>query len=210
MKIRNYLAVMLISITGSSISAMIKDPSTLIEKKKVTAPVKDVAYHPVALKVGDKAPDFEGTNSEGEKIKLSDFKGKKVVIYFYPKTNTYGCNAQAFSFRDNAGAYKRNNIEVLGVSYDTPEFQNQFKIDNALPFTLVSDESKEISKKYATYQPNNDIVPARVTFLIDENGTIFAIMKENAKNPDDRIVVTTHAHDVLKRFGFKNEQLRPF
>lgn len=208
MKVRNYVIAVLICITSGSILVAISKEVLPASAKNVK--IQDGGYHPVALKVGDKAPDFEGINSEKEKIKLSDFKGKKVVVYFYPKTNTYGCNAQAFSFRDNAGAYKRNNIEVIGISYDTPDFQNQFKIDNALPFILLSDENKQISKKYATYQPNNDIVPARVTFLIDENGIIVAIMKENARKPEDRIIVTMHAQDVLKRFGFKGDQLRPF
>lgn len=205
MKLLSY--ILLLSIGACSMA--IAQEQTQKGTKMVT-PKKTETYHPVPLTVGEKAPDFQATDSDNKQVKLSDYAGKKVVLYFYPKSNTYGCNAQAFSFRDNAGAYKRNNIEVLGISYDTPEFQNEFKQMYALPFTLLSDQNKEIAKKYATYQVNNDYVPARVTFLIDENGIIFAIMKENAADPRDRIIVSTHAQDILKRWGFTGEQLRPY
>ncbi len=153
------------------------------------------------LKPQDTAPEFTLVDDKGKAHSLSDFKGKKVVVYFYPKANTHGCNAQAWDFRDMDNVYKRHNIVVLGISYDSPEELKKFRAIHNLPYILLSDKNKEVAKKYGAYQPDYPFVPKRITFLIDEHGTIFKIL--------DKINVARHAKDILDEWGFSLEQQAP-
>src|SRR3990167_7460164 len=102
----------------------------------------------ITLKEGDDAPDFELEDHEGKKARLSDFKGKKVVLYFYPKDDTPGCTKEACNFRDDLSNLKKANVEVLGVSNDDSESHKKFASKYELPFRLLADTSKDVSKAY--------------------------------------------------------------
>ena len=104
------------------------------------------------LKVGDKAPDFSLISDEGKNISLKDFKGKKVILYFYPKDDTSGCTKEACSFRDNINIINKKNAVVIGVSKDDTKSHQKFKKKYDLPFTLLSDENLEMLKKYDVWK----------------------------------------------------------
>lgn len=147
----------------------------------------------IPVKIGSQAPAFSLQDENGNWISLSDFKGKKVVLYFYPKDFTPGCTAEACSFRDAAKQYNERGIVVLGVSYDTPASHRKFKDKYQLPFQLLSDINKEVAKMYGAYQGLLKLlVPARKTFLIDENGIIIHIF--------DNVDVEEHASAIIKIF----------
>src|SRR5512147_4685 len=129
------------------------------------------------LKIGDKAPDFKLKSDAGETISLKDYKGKKVILYFYPKDMTSGCTAEACDFRDNIKKFEKKNTVVIGVSADDTASHVKFKDKYNLPFTLLSDESKKMIKDYGVWQEKSlygkkymGIV--RTTFVIDEKGKI--------------------------------------
>lgn len=150
------------------------------------------------LEAGDKAPDFSGKDQDGNEVKLSDFTGKKVVLYFYPKDDTPGCTKQACSLRDGFPNLTQNNIVVLGVSNDDEESHQKFIEKYDLPFTLIADTDKEIVNKYEVYGEKNMygnkfMGIKRTTFLIDEQGKIKKIFK--------RVKVDEHADEVLKAFN---------
>ena len=128
------------------------------------------------LKIGDKAPYFETLDQDGNKIKLSDFLGKKVVLYFYPKDNTPGCTKEACSFRDDISMIKSKGTVVLGVSIDGLESHKRFSDKYNLNFPLLVDNKKEICRKYGTLKFN--LISKRVTYIIDENGKIIHIFPE--------------------------------
>ncbi len=146
------------------------------------------------LKIGDKAPEFTLKDKGQNEINLSDFKGMKVVLYFYPKDNTPGCTRQACAF---AGAYSRfreKNIQVIGISKDSTESHRKFAQKYELPFILLSDPEREAIEKYGVWQEKKrcgkvSMGVVRTTFIIDENGFILKIM-ENVK-PD------TNAAEIL-------------
>ena len=98
------------------------------------------------MNVGDKAPDILGINEKGEEISLSNYRGKKVVLYFYPKDNTSGCTAQACSLRDNYTELRKAGYEVIGVSVDDEKSHQKFIQKNELPFTLIADTEKKLVK----------------------------------------------------------------
>ena len=150
------------------------------------------------LKIGNKAPAFTGKDQEGNNIALSDFAGKKVALYFYPKDDTPGCTKQACSLRDGFPLLKQNNIVVLGVSPDDEESHQKFIEKYDLPFTLVADADKKLVNLYGVYGERNMygnkfMGVKRTTFLIDENGEIVKIFK--------RVKVAEHADEVLKAFN---------
>ncbi|MDQ3632964.1 MAG: thioredoxin-dependent thiol peroxidase [Acidobacteriota bacterium] len=147
---------------------------------------------------GDKSPDFTGEDQNGKKVKLSDYKGKKVVLYFYPKDDTPGCTKQACSLRDGFAELKKNNIKVLGVSADDKESHQKFIKKYDLPFTLLADIDKTIINKYGVYGEKNMYGKKymgikRTTFLIDEDGIIKKIFK--------KVKTDEHADEVLKAFN---------
>lgn len=147
------------------------------------------------LKVGNKAPDFSVNDQQGNPVKLSDFKGKKVVLYFYPKDNTPGCTAESCNLRDNYQALQKAGYEVLGVSKDDEKSHQKFIDKFDLPFTLLADTEKEVHGKYGTWVEKSMygkkyMGTARVTFLIDEKGIIEEII-EKVKTKD-------HTAQILK------------
>jgi peroxiredoxin Q/BCP len=131
----------------------------------------------VRLKVGDTAPDFELASESGEKVKLSDFRGKRVVLFFYPKDNTSGCTTQACGFRDNYPVIEEKNAVVLGVSPDNEKSHRSFKTKYNLPFTLLVDADHAVADAYSVWGEKSmygkkymGII--RSHFLIDEEGRI--------------------------------------
>ncbi len=149
----------------------------------------------MSLKAGDKAPDFTVNNQNGEPVSLSDFKGKKVVMYFYPKDNTPGCTAESCNLRDNYQALQAAGYEVLGVSTDSEKSHQKFIEKQNLPFTLLADTEKQIHEKYGTWVEKSMygrkyMGTARNTFLIDENGIIEEVI-EKVKTKD-------HTAQILK------------
>ena len=135
------------------------------------------------LKIGDKAPDFEGKNQNNESVKLSSFIGKKVVLYFYPRDNTPGCTAQACNLKDNFNELSRKGYKIIGVSSDSIKSHKKFEEKYSLPFDLISDEDKAIHKSYGTWIEKSMygrkyMGTARWTFIIDENGIINNIIEK--------------------------------
>lgn len=131
----------------------------------------------IMLSEGQKAPDFELEDQEGRKVKLSGFKGKKVILYFYPKDDTSGCTIEACNFRDNLSKLKGRNTEVLGISNDDRFSHEKFSKKFNLPFALLCDTEKTVSKAYGVYEKKNFMGKeymgiTRSTFIIDEKGRI--------------------------------------
>jgi peroxiredoxin Q/BCP len=149
------------------------------------------------LKEGDAAPEFATRDAEGREVKLSDFRGQKVVLYFYPKDDTPGCTKEACSFRDASSDYEEKGIKVLGVSLDDEASHQAFASKYSLPFTLLSDTDHKVSEAYGVYgeQRWGDktyMGVARKTFLIDEEGKI--------KKVFDKVNVEQHADEVMQAF----------
>lgn len=148
----------------------------------------------MSVTVGEKAPDFTLPASNGKNISLSDYKGKKVVLYFYPKDMTPGCATQACDFRDYMKEFEEVNTVILGVSPDPLDKHEKFIEKHGLPFPLLSDEEKEVAKMYGVWQLKKNFGKeymgiVRSTFLIDEDGTL---VKEWRK-----VRVKNHVADTL-------------
>jgi peroxiredoxin Q/BCP len=131
----------------------------------------------IGLKVGDVAPGFTANTNGGGKVSLSDFKGKNVILYFYPRDNTPGCTKEACAFRDEFGAFRKKGAVVLGVSTDSPKSHDKFVEKYRLPFTLVSDEDKKIVQAYGAWGEKSFLGRKyqgiyRVTFFIGPDGKI--------------------------------------
>lgn len=134
------------------------------------------------LKQGDKAPDFSAKNQKGETLTLNDYKGKKLVLYFYPKDLTPGCTTQACGLRDNYQWLQNQGYEVLGVSADSEKLHNRFIDKHELPFDLLVDDDRKVMTDYGVYGEKKFMGRTfqgihRTTFLIDENGVIEDIVK---------------------------------
>ncbi|MBL7844542.1 MAG: thioredoxin-dependent thiol peroxidase [Cyclobacteriaceae bacterium] len=148
----------------------------------------------MALPIGSKAPDFTVNDQDGKSVKLSDFKGKKVVLYFYPKDQTPGCTAEACNLRDNYKILQKQGYEVLGVSTDNEKSHQKFIAKEKLPFRLLADVDKTLHTKYGTWVEKSMygrkyMGTARVTFIIDEKGVINEIIeKVDTKNHTDQIL----------------------
>ncbi len=135
------------------------------------------------LKKGDKAPTFKGKDQDGHVIQLSDFAGKKVVLYFYPRDNTPGCTAQACNLRDNYDALMAAGFVVIGVSADSEKSHQKFIAKHHLPFPLIADTDKEILKAYGVWGPKKFMGKTydgihRTTFVISNDGTIEDIIEK--------------------------------
>ena len=133
------------------------------------------------IKEGTKAPDFTGIDQNGKSISLKDFKGHKVILYFYPKDNTPGCTAQACNLRDNYETLLKQGFKVIGISTDSAKSHKKFEEKYNLPFPLIADEDKTIVEKYGVWGEKKFmgvkyIGTHRVTFLIDEAGIIKKII----------------------------------
>ncbi|MBU1374064.1 MAG: thioredoxin-dependent thiol peroxidase [Bacteroidetes bacterium] len=146
------------------------------------------------LKIGDTAPIFTANNQNGKPVSLGDFKGKKVILYFYPKDNTPGCTAEACDFRDNYQSLTSKGFEVIGVSTDDEKSHQKFIAKYELPFTLLADTDKEIVEKYGVWVEKSMYGKsymgiARKTFLIDEEGKIATIIdKVDTKNSSQQML----------------------
>lgn len=149
----------------------------------------------MTLSVGDASPLFSLPSDENKLIKLSDFLGKKVILYFYPKDNTPGCTREACDFRDNVQQFSHENTVILGISKDNPNKHQKFREKHQLPFTLLSDETGEVCIAYGVIDKkslfgNTFLGITRSTFLIDEKGIIRHIWR--------KVKVTDHINHILK------------
>jgi thioredoxin-dependent peroxiredoxin len=147
----------------------------------------------IQLKEGMKAPLFEGVDQDGRTIKLSDFSGKKLVLYFYPKDNTPGCTAEACSLRDNYDDFLEKGYAVIGVSMDSEKSHKGFASKYSLPFPLIADMSRKILNDYGVYREKklygkSFLGIVRTTFIIDGKGIIEKIIsKVDTKNHSEQI-----------------------
>ncbi|NEN96434.1 MAG: peroxiredoxin [Moorea sp. SIO1F2] len=144
----------------------------------------------MALQVGMDAPAFTVKDDEGNTVSLSDFAGKTVVLYFYPKDDTPGCTKEAQSFRDNYTEYQGKDMVVLGVSMDDEASHKQFKEKYGLPFTLLADTDGAITK---AYDVDGGGYSKRVTYIINGEGKITHV--------DETVKTATHAQDILTAMG---------
>jgi thioredoxin-dependent peroxiredoxin len=148
----------------------------------------------MALTVGTKAPDFTVNDQDGKSVKLSDLKGKKVVLYFYPKDMTPGCTFEACSLRDNYKALQKAGYEIFGISSDNEKMHRKFIEQQKLPFQLLADTDKAVHYKYVTWVEKSMygrtyMGTARVTYIIDENGIISEVIeKVDTKNHASQIL----------------------
>jgi peroxiredoxin Q/BCP len=134
-----------------------------------------------ALKAGDKAPDFRSTNQNGNTVNLSDFTGKKLVLFFYPKASTPGCTLEACNLSDNYSRFKAAGYAILGVSADSAKRQLNFKNKYGFPYDLLADEDKLVIEAYGVWGPKKFMGREydginRTTFIIDENGVIESVI----------------------------------
>ena len=146
------------------------------------------------LTVGTQAPEFTTTDQDGQQRSLSDFKGKKVILYFYPKDNTSGCTKEACAFRDRFDEFRQLGVEILGVSIDSEKSHQSFAQKHHLPFTLLADTEKRLVQAYAVWGEKSlygkkYMGTNRVTYLIDEAGKIAAVFPK--VKPD------THPEEIL-------------
>jgi peroxiredoxin Q/BCP len=149
----------------------------------------------MTLHAGDKAPAFTARDEDGNTVKLSDFKGKKVVLYFYPRDMTPGCTAEACSLRDNYKALQKQGYEILGVSTDTEKSHQKFIAKEKLPFRLLADPDKKLHDLYGTWVEKSMygrkyMGTARVTFVIDEKGILEEVI--------EKVDTKNHAAQILK------------
>lgn len=149
----------------------------------------------MALQAGDKAPDFTARDESGNTVKLSDFKGKKVVLYFYPRDMTPGCTAEACSLRDNYKLLQKQGYEILGVSTDTEKSHQKFIAQEKLPFHLLADPDRKLHDAYGTWVEKSMygrkfMGTARVTFVINENGVLDEVI--------EKVDTHNHADQILK------------
>lgn len=146
------------------------------------------------MKIGDKAPEVLGIDANGREIKLSDYAGRKVVLYFYPKDNTPGCTAQACSLRDNYNQLRDAGYEVIGVSKDSTASHTRFAEKHNLPFTLIADTDLQLNQAFGVWREKKmcgrtSMGTVRTTFIIDENGIIADIIeKVNTKDHSNQIL----------------------
>ncbi|WP_395043894.1 thioredoxin-dependent thiol peroxidase [Flavobacterium sp.] len=147
------------------------------------------------LKIGDKAPNFSSKDQDGISHSLTDYKGKKLVVFFYPKANTPGCTAEACDLRDNFERFEANNYALLGVSADNAKAQGNFKSKYKFQFPLLADEDKSVLNAFEVWGPKTFMGRKydgihRTTFVIDENGIIDDIISE--------VKTKIHASQILK------------
>lgn len=150
------------------------------------------------MNLGEKAPEILGNNEEGKEIRLSDFAGKKLVLYFYPKDNTSGCTAEACSLRDNYDALRKAGYEVVGVSTDSETSHRKFIEKHKLPFPLIADTEKKLSELFGTWGEKSMygrkyMGMLRTTFIIDKEGKI-----ERIFSPKE-IKTKTHGEQILNK-----------
>ena len=146
------------------------------------------------LKVGSKAPAFKGKDQDGNNISLSDFKGKKLIVFFYPKDNTPGCTAEACSLRDNYALLQKNGFELLGISVDDEKSHQKFITKHSLPFPLLADTEQKVVNAFGVWVEKSMygrtyMGTARKTFIINEEGKIANII--------EKVDTKDHANQIL-------------
>lgn len=147
------------------------------------------------LKAGDQAPQFSGVDEAGKTHTLGDYKGQKLVVFFYPKASTPGCTAEACDLRDNFNRFQANNYALLGVSADPAKAQLKFKEKYELPFPLLADEDRSVIEAFGVWGPKKFMGKDydgihRTTFVIDENGIIIEVI--------EKVKTKEHAEQILK------------
>ena len=150
------------------------------------------------LQIGHKAPSFKGINQNGETVSLSDFKGKKVILYFYPKDNTPGCTAEACSLNDKTAYFLEKGVVVIGVSADSVQSHVKFADKFGLTFNLISDTEKEILQAYEVWGEKKNYGKSymgiiRTTYVISEEGVIEAVFP--------KVDTKTHAEQIISALG---------
>lgn len=150
----------------------------------------------MTLKIGDQAPEFLGIDQQGEEIKLSRYKGRKIVLYFYPKDHTSGCTAEACSLRDGYDALRKAGYEVIGVSKDSVKSHQKFIEKQQLPFSLIADTDTTLIQQFGVWKEKKlygrtYMGTTRTTFIIDETGKIERIIES--------VVTGDHANQILKQ-----------
>ena len=163
-------------------------------------PIKKVPFknYVSKLKVGDKAPAFSGVDQNGKKITSADYKGKKIILYFYPQDLTASCTVQACNLRDNFDALGKLGYEIIGVSEDGVEKHKRFEQKNSLPFRLIADESHQVIDAYDVWGKKQFMGKiydglVRTTFVINEKGIIIGIIT--------RVLTKIHTEQILKVIG---------
>lgn len=146
------------------------------------------------LKVGDAAPSYLGTDQDGNTHQLSDYAGKKLVVFFYPKANTPGCTAEACDLRDHYSEFTAQNYAILGVSADSAKGQSSFKNKFEFPYPLIADENKEIIQAFGVWGPKKFMGKEydgihRTTFIINEQGMIEKVISD--------VKTKAHANQIL-------------
>lgn len=149
------------------------------------------------MNIGDKAPEVLGINESGEEIRLSDYRGKKVVLYFYPKDSTSGCTAQACNLRDNYDDLRKAGYEVIGVSVDDEKSHRKFIEKNSLPFTLIADTDKKLVEQFGVWGEKSMygrkyMGTFRTTFILNEEGVVERIISPKEVKTKD------HAAQIIK------------
>jgi len=175
-------------------AASAKPAAKSTKATKTAKPATSSEKESKLLKVGAKAPAFSLKNTEGKTVKLADLKGKKVVLYFYPKDMTPGCTVEACGFRDDYAPLKKRGVEVLGVSGDDQASHQKFTDKYSLPFPLLSDPTHEMMEKYGAWGEKSMygkkfMGVLRVTYIIDEEGIIAHVF--------GKVKTDTHSKDVI-------------
>jgi len=191
---------------GKAVKKLVRKVEKKVEKagakyaKQAASRIPKQAIHqpPVQLKEGDTAPDFSVATDDGRTVSLKDFRGRKVVLYFYPKDDTPGCTVEACSFRDGISEIRAKGAEVLGVSVDGLDSHRKFKTKYSLNFPLLADTEKKLVNAYGVWKEKNMygrtyMGTARMTFLIDESGKIQKIFP--------KVDVKAHSNEVLQALG---------
>ena len=147
------------------------------------------------LKQGDKVPDFAVNDQDGNVVSLNDYKGKKLIVFFYPKASTPGCTAEACNLTDNYKALQEKGYEILGVSADSEKRQSNFKTKYKFPFPLLADENKEVIEAFGVWGEKKFMGKTydgihRKTFLVDENGVVAHVI--------DKVKTKDHAAQILE------------
>lgn len=148
------------------------------------------------LKVGEKLPEFELPNQDGDLVKSTDFKGKKLVIFFYPKANTPGCTQEACNINENIDSLKKRGFSILGISADSVKLQKKFHIKFGFQYDLLSDENHEVCEKFGVWQLKKFMGRefmgiVRTTFLFDEDSTCFEVI--------EKVEVKNHTAQILEK-----------
>ena len=149
----------------------------------------------MSIQIGDKVPEVLGTDQDGKEVRMSDYRGKKVALYFYPKDNTSGCTAEACSLRDGYQALQAKGFEVIGVSKDSPASHRKFADKHNLPFTLIADTETTLNQALGVWREKKMagrtyMGTVRTTFIADEQGVITHVI--------EKVTTADHARQILQ------------